>query len=117
MRKFQEECHDDINILLKQYKIEMTYEVLECEENLSIGHKKDDVYMRYQFKTENNKFDTYIYTDEAGTYINDKWYIFELPDYDNDTTKLKLTFVEFIKLNIIGLSPEDVIWDVVVSLN
>ncbi len=75
---------------------------MQCVPNVAIGHEPGDVYLRLQFTRCDRSFDAYVYTDEAGVRVDQRWVAFELPDYGRDPTTLSAAFVEFLRLCLEG---------------
>lgn len=96
LTSFQVSCLNDLKSLSSIYKFEYNPEFIKAK-------TKGEDYLIITPVHNATNYEIYIYTDEAGLLIHRDWYMFELPDFNNDSDLLKRRFIEFFRLILTGL--------------
>ena len=110
MREFQRRCLSALGPVLGALETDVRWEHVECAADEDFGHIAGDVYCRARFEHAGHSFDLYVYTDEAGAYVDGQWFIYEWPDFKDEDSRLIKTFVRFIGACLVG-TPADQSYD------
>ena len=106
MRDFQRQCLTALEPVLDVLDTEPRWQAVECEPNEALKHDPGDVYCRAQFEHADHSYDLFVYTDEAGAYVDGRWFIYERPDCQNEDLLLIAAFTRFIEYCLSGTPAE-----------
>ncbi|GAB4223397.1 MAG: hypothetical protein Kow0062_23440 [Acidobacteriota bacterium] len=102
--EWQRTAQSRTDALLQRYGESVDWRVVEVGEDPFLLQQEGDVYLMGTIVREPHRYEIYIYTDEAGIYLNRDWHPFELPDWENDPAKLLEGFLRFLGERLAGTS-------------
>ena len=105
MNAFQKQTKDAADGMLRLFGLRSEWTEVTCRGSPEVGIQPGDVYLRGAFELADREYTAFIYPDEAGVSIDESWFICELPGYRNDTARLAIAYVEFLRLCLEGADP------------
>ena len=83
MTPFQADSVRALRSLLETRGVEVEFVSRDCRPDDLLSTKEGDEYLQAKVSGHNCTLEIYIYSDEAGFYVDQQWVPFEREDYDS----------------------------------